>query len=294
MPLKKIRGVWTYWGVEMDREALGIYKRVLNIWGIGGIRMVCRCMGASKHMAGVQIPQTYGGVKPMPWKKWFWTFSTLGGCGGRCGGLERTDFEQFLLWEGVVVLKELILNSFYFGRVWWSWKNWLWTVSSLGRCGSLERTDFEQFLLWTGVEVGVVVLKELILNSFYFGTVWWSWKNWFWTVSTLGGCGGLERTDFEQFLLWKGVEVGMVVSKELILNSFYFGRLWWSWKNSFWTVSTLGGCGGLESTDFEQFLLWDSVVVLTDWFWTVSTLGGCGGHESTDLNSFNVGKVWWS
>ena len=34
------------------------------------------------------------------------------------GGLERTDFEQFLLWEGVVVLKELILNSFYFGRVW--------------------------------------------------------------------------------------------------------------------------------------------------------------------------------
>ena len=40
-----------------------------------------------------------------------------------------------------------------------------------------------------------MVLKELIL-----------------TVSTLGGCGGLERTDF---------------------NSFYFG-----------------GCGGLERTDF--------------------------------------------
>ena len=46
----------------------------------------------------------------------FLTVSTLGGC----GGLERTDFEQFLLWEGVVVLKELILNSFYFERVWWS------------------------------------------------------------------------------------------------------------------------------------------------------------------------------
>ena len=75
----------------------------------------------------------------------------MGGCGGlernnfvqclilrvwsRCGGLERTDFEQFLfwdsvvlierpdfeqilLWEGVVFLKELILKSFYFGRVW--------------------------------------------------------------------------------------------------------------------------------------------------------------------------------
>ena len=39
---------------------------------------------------------------------------------GRCGGHERTDFKQFLLWEGVVVLKELILNSFYFGRVWLS------------------------------------------------------------------------------------------------------------------------------------------------------------------------------
>ena len=37
---------------------------------------------------------------------------------GRCGSLERPDFKQFLLWEGVVDLKELILNSFYFGRVW--------------------------------------------------------------------------------------------------------------------------------------------------------------------------------
>ena len=44
--------------------------------------------------------------------------------------MTRTEFEQFLLWEGVVVLTELILNSFYFGRV-----------------GGLERTDFEQFLL---------------------------------------------------------------------------------------------------------------------------------------------------
>ena len=60
----------------------------------------------------------------------------------------------------------------------------------------------------------------------------WSWKNWFLTISsTLGGCGGLERTggnlkrtDFLQFLL--------------------------SWKNWFLTISTLGGCGGLERTDF--------------------------------------------
>ena len=151
------------------------------------------------------------------WKNWFWTVSTLGGCGGRCGGLERTAFEQFLLWEGMMVLKEPILNSFYFGRVWWCWKNWFWTVSTLRQCGGPERTDFEQFLFWEGI----MVLKELILNSFYFGKVWWSWKNWFWTVATLGGCGGHERTDFEQFLLWDSV----VVLKGLILNSFYFGKV---------------------------------------------------------------------
>ena len=39
---------------------------------------------------------------------------------GGCGGLERIDFLQFLLTEGVVVLKELIFNSFDIGRVWWS------------------------------------------------------------------------------------------------------------------------------------------------------------------------------
>ena len=38
----------------------------------------------------------------------FFTVSTLGGC----GDLERTDCKQFLIWEGVVVLKELIYNSF--------------------------------------------------------------------------------------------------------------------------------------------------------------------------------------
>ena len=91
---------------------------------------------------------------------WFLAVSTLG-------------------WEGVVALKELIFNSFYFGRVW-----------------SLERTDFLQFLLWEGV----VVLKELTFNIFYFGRVWQSWMNWFFTVSTLGGCGGLERTDSTDFL----------------------------------------------------------------------------------------------
>ena len=54
------------------------------------------------------------------------TVSTLG---DRCGGLERTDLEQFLFWDSVA---------------------------------GLERTDFEQFLFWEGV----VVLKELILKIF--------------------------------------------------------------------------------------------------------------------------------
>ena len=58
--------------------------------------------------------------------------STLGGS----VGLERTHF-----------------NSFYCGRVWWSWKNLLLTVSTLGE--------------------GLVVLKDLIFNSFYFKRVWW-------------------------------------------------------------------------------------------------------------------------
>ena len=61
---------------------------------------------------------------------WFFTVSTL----GMYGGPERTDFLQFLLWEGLVVSKELIYNSLYLG--------------------------------------GMVVLKELILNSFYLGRVW--------------------------------------------------------------------------------------------------------------------------
>ena len=126
-----------------------------------------------------------------------------------------------------MVLKQLILNSFYFVRVWRSWNNWFWTVSTLWGCGGPERTDFEQCLLWEGVVVGCGGLERTHFEQFLFGRVWWSWNNWFWTVSTLWGCDGLERTDFEQFLLWEGV----VVSNELILDSFYFGRVWWSWKN---------------------------------------------------------------
>ena len=226
------------------------------------------------------------------WRNSFWTVSTFRGCGGH----ERTNFEQFLIWDGVVegcgdvvVLKELIMNSFYFLRVWWSWKDWFWTVSTFRRCGGHERTGFQPFLFW---EV-VMVLKELIFNSFYFGRVWWSWKNWFGTVSTFRGCssrvwwcGGLERTDSEQFLLSEGV----VVLKELILNSFYFQRVWWSWKNWFGTLSTFRGCDGLERTHFEQFLLSECVVVLKELILNSSTFTGAvvgsGGLERTDFEQF--------
>ena len=42
------------------------------------------------------------------------TVSAFGGCSGH----ERTDFEQILLWEGVMVLKELILTISTLGRKW--------------------------------------------------------------------------------------------------------------------------------------------------------------------------------
>ena len=64
---------------------------------------------------------------------------------GGCGGPDRTDFSQFLLWEGVVVLQELIFHSFHFGE-----------------SDGPDRTNFKQFLIWAGV----VVLKELNFNSF--------------------------------------------------------------------------------------------------------------------------------
>ena len=34
--------------------------------------------------------------------------------------LKELIFQQFLLLEGVVVLKEVMFNSFYFRKEWWS------------------------------------------------------------------------------------------------------------------------------------------------------------------------------
>ena len=52
-----------------------------------------------------------------------------------------------------------------------------------------------------------MVLKELIFHSFYFGRKWLVLKELIFTVSTLGGCGGLERTDFNSFYFGRNVVV---------------------------------------------------------------------------------------
>ena len=54
----------------------------------------------------------------------------------------------------------------------------------------------------------------------------------------------------------------------------------------------MGGSGDLERTGFNQFLLWEGVVVLKELILTVSTLGGCGDHIRPDFNSFYFGRVW--
>ena len=92
----------------------------------------------------------------------------------------------------------------------------------------LKELIFYQFLLWEGV----VVLTELVFFS---------------TVSTLGGCGGLDRTDFQQFPHLEGV----VILKDFSFCSFYFVRSVVVLKELiFFTVSHFGACGSLEITDF--------------------------------------------
>ena len=75
--------------------------------------------------------------------------------------LEGLISENILLWVGVVVFEELILDN----------TNW-------GGCGHPVWTKLLQFPSWESV----VVLKGHILNNFH-----------------LGGCGGCQRTDFTCF-----------------------------------------------------------------------------------------------
>ena len=52
---------------------------------------------------------------------------------------------KFLLWEAVVVLKELIFNSLLFWEGVIVLEELISIVSNLGGCGGLERTDFSIF-----------------------------------------------------------------------------------------------------------------------------------------------------
>ena len=66
-----------------------------------------------------------------------------------------------------MVSKEVIFNSFYFGRVLLVLKELIFNSSFiLGGCGGLKRSDL--YL------EGVMVLKELIYNSSFSGRVKWS------------------------------------------------------------------------------------------------------------------------
>ena len=60
------------------------------------------------------------------------------------------------------------------------------------------------------------------------------------------------------------------------------------------TVSTLEGCGGLERTDFSQFLLWDGVLVSQELIFNSFYLGGCGVLKELIFHSFYIGRLWWS
>ena len=101
----------------------------------------------------------------------------------------------------------------------------------------------------------------------------------FWCLH-LGGCGGhertmlgnfyfrrvwcLERLDFLSFPLLKDV----VVLKLLIYDNFHIWRVWWSWK--YWFLSV-----------FILEAVWQA---WKDWFWIIFPLGGCCGFERTDLD----------
>ena len=81
-----------------------------------------------------------------------------------------------------------------------------------------------------------------------------------------------------------------MVSKPLIPDNFYIGRVWCLEKSD---VSTLKECGGLKRTDFCQFFhCWRKWWFSKDWFLAVSTLRGCGGLKRLNFNSFQFGRMW--
>ena len=59
-----------------------------------------------------------------------------------CGGLDSTAFQYFLLWEAIVVLKELMFNSSIVGGCGGLERTPLLTMSTVGGCGGLKGYDF--------------------------------------------------------------------------------------------------------------------------------------------------------
>ena len=71
-------------------------------------------------------------------KNWFLTVYYL----GRCSGPQRARFVQFILWDGVVVLKVLIFLQLILWEGVVVLKELILKVSTLGGCAGHERTDF--------------------------------------------------------------------------------------------------------------------------------------------------------
>ena len=95
---------------------------------------------------------------------------------GGYGGFERLHFLQFLLWEGVVVLKELIFYSFSFGSMWsylvgcGGLESTDFKVSTLGGCCGLERTDYKDTSELMSTACKLVLL--LTIRCLYRGYIW--------------------------------------------------------------------------------------------------------------------------
>ena len=106
--------------------------------------------------------------------------------------------------------------------------------------------------------------------------MWWSWMDRFWTISNLGGCGDLERTDVQKFPFWED----MVVLKGMVRVVFHWEAVM-SWKAWFWIIYPFRGCGSPESTDFGSFYIGRARLSWKDWVLLVFTLGGYGCLEWT-------------
>ena len=148
-------------------------------------------------------------------RRWFWNSRQLGhGIFGRAMAYIEI-FQGRTLCIGMVALQGLTWDDFNFGRGWLSLKGCFCTISTLGRSSVLERLLFNNFhsgrMWWSSKDLfgqlllleDVVVLKDCFW-TFHSVRIWWFGKIDL-TISTLEGCGGLERTDFQQFSLWEGV-----------------------------------------------------------------------------------------